>query len=357
MALYWPEAKVALDIIDDPDRNPFMGGDDYTVLRVTCAELENYESYLHVMEQLCKLLGQSEPPVPKDEPDESLKSVEILASSKDEAELMRRAAKAAGRKVRGTSIWNGPVPPDSFEDMGNGLRMSTPEFMFLRKANELPFGQAVRLGNELCGRFRTSLTQFDAQDDEYDYLCQPRTTKERIRSYLRGARDTKEYKRARKVLRVVADGASSPIASHIHELLCLPRSRGGYGLPPADCACAFESPEGLAPAPEGPYLAYDLAWGEELVAVQYSGERPPTKRQLEALQANGMRVVCVTNRDVEDPQRFDKVVRKVANLLKRPLPDDDERWSRARERLREQVSAPAFDHMRTTLADLSEHCC
>ena len=45
MALYWPSKKVALDIVDDPGRKPFDGDEDeWTVVRVTCAELEDYGS-------------------------------------------------------------------------------------------------------------------------------------------------------------------------------------------------------------------------------------------------------------------------------------------------------------------------
>ncbi|MBR3234295.1 MAG: hypothetical protein IKG11_01635 [Atopobiaceae bacterium] len=61
MALYWPEKKVALDIIDDPCRRPFTGGDDWTVLQVTCDELEDYKSYRHVMAQLAALLDKQVP--------------------------------------------------------------------------------------------------------------------------------------------------------------------------------------------------------------------------------------------------------------------------------------------------------
>ena len=61
MALYWPEEKVALDIVDDPYRTPFEGDDSYTVLRVTCADLCDYDSYHKVMERLCELLEAGRP--------------------------------------------------------------------------------------------------------------------------------------------------------------------------------------------------------------------------------------------------------------------------------------------------------
>lgn len=62
MALYWPSKKVALDIVDDPGRRPFDGDEDeWTVVRVTCAELEDYDSYRKVMNRLATLLGSKTP--------------------------------------------------------------------------------------------------------------------------------------------------------------------------------------------------------------------------------------------------------------------------------------------------------
>ena len=61
MALYWPEEKVALDIIDDPHRRPFEGDESYTVLRVTCADLCDYESFRKITNKLCDLLDQELP--------------------------------------------------------------------------------------------------------------------------------------------------------------------------------------------------------------------------------------------------------------------------------------------------------
>ena len=188
MALYWPEQKVALDIVDDPHRNPFEGDESYTVLRVTCAELSNYESFDRIQKKLCKLLGASYPQgkewkrknrrlfemlracgmgddgsgeadsEPTEESDEfgerdmfdgdllddlmenmsSLcEEVEILAPSREAADYMAAAAEQEGHSVRGISIWEGPIPEGSFRQLSPHMRMSTPEFFFMRKANEL----------------------------------------------------------------------------------------------------------------------------------------------------------------------------------------------------------------------------
>lgn len=387
MALYWPDQKVALDIIDDPYRRPFEGDDSYTVIRVTSEELCNFESYKAVMEHLCTLLNKEMPTMPgweeksrelhellftetlsdfeecpvdpfdyEEDLDDlgSLANVEILASSQDEAERMRAAARENGQYVRGVSVWDGPVPRGSFEMVSENTRMSTPEYFFFRKANQLPLAKAIALGIELCGKYRTQLTQYD-RGSGYDFLRSPRTTRETIRRYLRDARGTKEYKRARKVLRHVRDDCSSPMGCYLYLLLCLPGSCGSYGIERAAFSSVFNTGNGFMPTSHGSYLAYDLCWPDKSVALQYTASQPPSKRDYKALEAHRMDVVCVTDADIQDPQRFDSVARKLATLLGASIPEPTETWASARDKLRNTVPMPTYDHMRLVMDDLAQH--
>lgn len=388
MALYWPEQKVALDIVDDPYRNPFEGDESYTVLKVTCAELCNFDSYCKIMERLCELLGKDMPDMPGwedksrslhsllmqetldgmvgDVYDEfgymlddaelgSLSNVEILASSKEEGERMRAAAREKGQFVRGMSIWDGPVPRGSFEILSNTTRMSTPEYFFFRKANQLPLPTAVALGIELCGKYRTSLTQYD-RGEGYDFLRTPRTSKEAIRHYLRDAKGTKEGKKARRILRLVRDECSSPVACYLYVLLCLSQQQGSYGLSRAHFSVVFDAERGFMPSSSGKYLAYDLCWPSKHVALQYTGSKEPAPRDLKALQKNGMRVLCITDSEIADTQRFGTVAQKLAKLLDEKCPEPTEEWTRARDELRKTLAMPTYDHMRLTMDDITEHC-
>lgn len=385
MALYWHDAKVALDIIDDPARRPFEGDESYTVLRVTRADLCDYESYRKVMNRLCELLGRKAPTMPDWEQRsralfDALRScqdasaqdadpfgplmdyfgqdlptdVEILASNEDEGELMSSMAHANGRQVRGVSLWDGPVPHDSFIEISPFMRMSTPEYFFLRKANQLPFAEAVSMGMELCGKYGTVLTQYD-REEGYDFFQYPRTSKAVLHSYLHEIRNTKEGKRAKRVLRYVADDCTSPMSCYLYVLLCLPRSRGSYGLGRAIPSGAFHTEDGFMPSAHGDFLAYDLCWPKKRVAMQYTGKHPITTRNFEALQTQGMQVVCVNDADLADTDRFDRLVRKLARLLGIALPEPTESWLAMRKKLRKQVGVPAFDHMRLTLSDISKH--
>lgn len=58
MALYWPEARVALEIVDDPASKPYKGPDDWTVLHVTCADIYDVHRFQKIGRELGRLLGE-----------------------------------------------------------------------------------------------------------------------------------------------------------------------------------------------------------------------------------------------------------------------------------------------------------
>lgn len=64
MSLYWPQQKVAVEIVDDPLAQPFdrLAHPDVRVLEVTCAELEDWESSVRFMDRVCRALGHPAPP-------------------------------------------------------------------------------------------------------------------------------------------------------------------------------------------------------------------------------------------------------------------------------------------------------
>lgn len=63
MAMYWPQQKVVLDIVDDPlaqhvDERELDG---WNIMRVTLEELHSLEGMRRIGDELCIALGQ-EPP-------------------------------------------------------------------------------------------------------------------------------------------------------------------------------------------------------------------------------------------------------------------------------------------------------
>lgn len=64
MALCWPEQKVALEIVDDPAIPPFDrdANPEYTVIEVSCAQLEDPEASDVLARTLAHHLGAKLPP-------------------------------------------------------------------------------------------------------------------------------------------------------------------------------------------------------------------------------------------------------------------------------------------------------
>lgn len=65
MSLYWPESKVAIDIVDDPARRPFdrAAHPDVTVIEVTCEQLMDPDAFDRVAQELIAHMDVEPPPV------------------------------------------------------------------------------------------------------------------------------------------------------------------------------------------------------------------------------------------------------------------------------------------------------
>lgn len=63
MALFWPEQKVALDIVDDPCARHVNEAEmpGWKVVRVTVAEVDSLEGMRRIGDTMCDLLGVDPP--------------------------------------------------------------------------------------------------------------------------------------------------------------------------------------------------------------------------------------------------------------------------------------------------------
>lgn len=138
-------------------------------------------------------------------------NLHVLATCEEDARLMEAQVQANGGTVARTTIWKGVVPEGSYMDIGDNMRMSTPEFFFLRKANEMPIDIAILLGTELCGLYATCLTVSDFPVWYWESIPEQRTTKAKLEAYLLQCPDAPECKHALKVLAEVVDGQTMPV--------------------------------------------------------------------------------------------------------------------------------------------------
>lgn len=126
-------------------------------------------------------------------------TVEILATTNDDAERMNHLAASVGQRVHATTVWTGPVPNDSYIDMGF-FRMARPEFMAYRKANQLDDEAAVTLMCALLSHYSTHLTSPSVPEGvAYEHYVE-HMTPESMREYLEGAEQDGYAARAFAVL-------------------------------------------------------------------------------------------------------------------------------------------------------------
>lgn len=98
------------------------------------------------------------------------KSVNVVATSVESAEKMaENAVKASGNEGLEVTqtVWDGPVPKNSFFGVAPGVRMSTPEFFLFRKVITEDEETALKYASEMFSRVRTSLTCSDVPEGSY----------------------------------------------------------------------------------------------------------------------------------------------------------------------------------------------
>lgn len=352
MALCWEDKKVAVVIDDDVFSEPFEGPSDWTVFHITSDDLCDYGSFNSTMKALHEALGDVEEGEFEDYPPD------LFEMAREQVESLRRDSEWALQRLfpYDSPAHDGELPPSSLVLLHDGSSRATPEFAFLQYASHAFLPQVVQFGMELCSFYTT---RHDEHQGDYIMLEEPYCTREGLRAYLRDARGYPGYEQAMQALEFVVEGALSPMDSYLIECLCLPRELGGYELTEPATGGFFGDGSGAlgrAPTADSPYTAYDLCWPWQQVALQYTGDNPPSRRErrsLAAPQTFDLDVVCVTTQEVKDPRAFEEAALLLASKLDVSLPNPNAAFAKARERLRQQLTFPDYGHM--ALTHLNEH--
>ena len=136
--------------------------------------------------------------------------VQILATNDEEAALYTMGAEVRGSKVKGATIWTGITPPNSFIELAPGVRMSTPEYFYLRVANTRPREEAIAVAEEITGYYVSHLTSPDLPEWYWESRVEPATTIEKLVEYLMPVVGTVEGQTALKLLNFVEGGHTQP---------------------------------------------------------------------------------------------------------------------------------------------------
>lgn len=127
-------------------------------------------------------------------------TVDVIATNADDARMFVNNAIASGSRVAQTTIWDGPIPPHSLEWYAPGVSMATPEYMMLRKTNQLPHDDAVMLCCALLSPYSTNLTSSSMAFGEVSRRDEPHTTFKRVIEYLMPIMGTPEARRCFDVM-------------------------------------------------------------------------------------------------------------------------------------------------------------
>jgi len=173
-------------------------------------------------------------------------------------------------------VWSAPIPRRSFFEIEKGIYVSTPEFLFLQMAGQLPIPQLIQLGFELCGCY-----VIDPHAKRgMKRTKHPMTTPLAIAQYLQDAGNCYGYAKAMRALRWIVPNSWSPMETDVTILLTLPKKVGGYQLlsPLLNRKVYLEGEYRRRARSDHYYL--DASWknadGTRLVALEFLGDEDHT---------------------------------------------------------------------------------
>ena len=224
-------------------------------------------------------------------------------------------------------VWGTAIPPRAFYRVGD-MNVSSPEFVFLQMAQELPLAQLIALGCELCGTYvlLPKSAKHPELLDESPQRTASLTDVKRLRTFVERAEGAHGRTKAIRALKYIIDGSRSPMETMTYMLLCLPPKLGGYGLPKPVMNADIPLDEEARTIAGRTSCYGDLCWIEEKLDIEYHGEvhvgashmKSDVGREL-GIEHMGWRVMTVTSPQVFDEEQFEVVAKEAAAHLKKRL--------------------------------------
>lgn len=211
------------------------------------------------------------------------------------------------------------LPQGSFVKVAPRLYVSSPEACFVQLASRLTDVEAILLGCELCGSYSLAV------DDARGFRMRPPLTDyAQLSEYVDLSFGCRGARRASRIVRLVAEGSASPMETILFALMCLPASKGGYGLPFPTLNYRIEVGGSEKKLADRKYYACDFFWPKAKLALEYDSDMFHTgaeritsdSKRRNALESMGIRVVSVTKAQVYDRDELEKIVSIVSKGLR-----------------------------------------
>lgn len=259
--------------------------------------------------------------------------------------LVAKKAQVVSRGGLETHLWSWPVPAGSFLKLEDDLYVSSPAFTFLQMARELDEVELAKLGMELCGFYALpeKHTPFVSKgSDETLYELRAVTMARRIKALCDSADNgVIGVRKARMVANWLVDGSASPRETATYLLLCLPKRKGGYGLPkpllnPTVTVSTTQGEETRLP---------DLYWKDRSIDIEYQSDLShggdwnhyrDSKRQV-MLTVNKITVLMLTNTQLSNADDFHELAIGLHRLLGVRVQRINAAWKTRRDALRDNL--------------------
>ncbi len=217
-----------------------------------------------------------------------------------------RRSSAADVKAHTCALASLPVA--AVRAIAPDVYVSSPEFVFAQMARRLGEVGSALLGYELCGDY----AHFSAPISGF-YDRSALTSTARISEVLSQLRGLYGLSSAQVALKLVLDGARSPMETVLTCMLSFPARLGGF---------SFEAPKLNFEAPLDDAAArlaglnrcrIDVAWPDQLVGLEYNGaafhqDAEKDRRRAEALRRMGWSIFTVDGSGITSYRELAKVV-------------------------------------------------
>lgn len=233
--------------------------------------------------------------------------------------------------------------------LGDGMYLSSPEFLYLQMANVLDDLELALLGCELCGLYGYRGEELTRRASL--------TTRAAIGTFLKTRQGARGIERARRVLPLLVERSRSPMETVLALRLSLPRKRGGFGISqpllnhPISLGASLAGSRGVVE------LSPDLSWPEHKLAVEYDSDLHHSdgasivrdSRRRFALEELGYTVITVTSGQMRSFQEFDAIARRIARITGKRLRDEREAEKARRIALGRRLHALACNRALMTI--------
>lgn len=208
------------------------------------------------------------------------------------------------------------LPAASLVQAAPGIYVATPEMTLAQMARHQSLVDTLSLSYELCGTYRVVPDSLDPA-----YCSDPVTSLRSIQRFCTRAAHIRGTKALSRAACYLCDGSASPAETALSIMLCLPRQRGGYGLPKPLLNCTLELNEVATRTAGCSTIRPDFLWPG--TAAEYDGrmyhssteQSEYDERRRTTYGHMGMSVVVFGTRHLQNTAALDDQV----DLLRRSL--------------------------------------